>query len=62
MMRDIERVIKEVNATMTIEGMPITSQDKTRIRTCAGNKELVNKKITELVFKHSVKATKNVDI
>ena len=39
---------------MAIEGMPLTQNDKDRIRRCAGNNELVEKTIAELVKKHTV--------
>ncbi|MDR1703213.1 MAG: antitoxin VbhA family protein [Clostridiales bacterium] len=31
-MRDIEQTIREVDATMAIEGMPLTEEDKSRLR------------------------------
>lgn len=31
-MRDIEKIIKEVNGTMTIEGMPLTEKEKEDMR------------------------------
>ena len=58
-MRNIEEVIREVNGTMAIEGLHITDKDKSRIRICAGNKQLVNKTVAELVAKHTVKSTGN---
>ena len=58
-MRNIEKIIREVNGTMSIEGMPITAQDKTRILACAGNKELVDKKVAQLVAKHTAKSPRN---
>ena len=53
-MRDIEKLIDEVNGSMAIEGMSLTQNDKDRIRRCAGNNELVEKTIAELVKKHTV--------
>ena len=53
-MRDMEKLIDEVNGSMTIEGMPLTQTDKDRIRRCVGNNELVEKTIAELVKKHTV--------
>lgn len=52
-MRNIEKIIEEVNGSMTMEGMPLTEDDKTRIRFCAGNKDRVEKTIEELVAKHT---------
>lgn len=53
-MRDLEKLIDEVNGSMLIEGMPLTQSDKDRIRHCAGNDELVEKTIAELIKKHTV--------
>lgn len=51
-MRDLEKIIDQVNGSMSIEGMPLTKTDKDRIRECAGNDELVEKTIAELIRKH----------
>ncbi|MDT3701305.1 MAG: hypothetical protein RO469_18045 [Thermincola sp.] len=53
-MKDLEKLIDEVNGSMSMEGMPLTKTDKDRIRQCAGNDELVEKAIAELVKKHTV--------
>lgn len=52
-MKDLEKLIDEVNASMSMEGMPLTEDDKDRIRRCAGNDELVEKTIAQLVKKHT---------
>ncbi|MBQ3427865.1 MAG: hypothetical protein IJH37_12105 [Clostridia bacterium] len=40
-MSETERIIANVNATMTMEGMPLTNEDKARIRDCIeGRKSL----------------------
>jgi len=52
-MRDLEKLIDEVNGSMSMEGMPLTKIDKDRIRRCAGNDELVEKTIAELIKKHT---------
>jgi hypothetical protein len=31
-MRDVEQLIREVNGTMAIEGMPLTDEDKNKMR------------------------------
>ncbi len=53
-MKDIEKLIDEVNGSMSIEGMPLTPADKERIRLCVGDDKKVEKTIAELVKKHSV--------
>ena len=54
MVKDIEQLINEVNGTMAIEGMPLTQDDKQRIRDCLNDDKLFEKTIAELVEKHSV--------
>jgi predicted secreted protein len=53
-MKDLEKLIDEVNGSMSMEGMPLTKTDKDRIRRCAGNDKLVEKTIAELVKKHTI--------
>lgn len=50
---NIERIIEQVDSSMTMEGMPLTKTDKERIRTCAGNNDKVERMVSELVKKHS---------
>jgi hypothetical protein len=52
-MNDIELLIKQVNGSMSMEGMALTELDKDRIRRCAGDNIKVEKEISELVKKHS---------
>lgn len=54
-MKDIEKIIREVDGTMSIEGMSITGDDKDRIRTCLRDKMKYNEAIAELVKKHTVR-------
>ena len=56
-MRDLEKLIDEVNGSMSMEGMPLTKADKDRIRDCAGNDGLVEKAIAELIKKHKAVKT-----
>ena len=53
-MGDLERLIDEVNGSMSMEGMPLTKADKDRIRRCVGNDKLVDETIATLVKKHTV--------
>ena len=52
-MKRIEDVIEQVNGTMAMEGMPLTDEDKERIRRCAESPKLVENEIRLLVQKHS---------
>jgi hypothetical protein len=53
-MKDIEQIIREVNGTMSMEGMPITDEDKNRIRDCLRDKNKFDNTIKELILKHTV--------
>ncbi|MED4954513.1 hypothetical protein GNQ08_18315 [Paenibacillus macerans] len=53
-MRDMEKLIEQVDGTMAMEGMPLTQDDKDRIRHCAGNDKLVEETIAKLIKKHAV--------
>jgi outer membrane protein assembly factor BamA len=55
-MKDLERIIEDVNASMAMEGMPLTEEDKARMRYCAGDKKKTDQVVAELLRKHSVKA------
>ncbi len=52
-MKDLKKLIDEVSATMSMEGMQLTQADKERIRRCAGDNELVEETIAELIKKHT---------
>lgn len=53
-MKDIEKIIEEVNGTMTMEGMPITTEDRNRIRLYLRDQKLFNETLEFLINKHSV--------
>lgn len=55
-MRDIEKIISEVNATMAIEGMPITEEDKEKIRIVYRGEISATDMIKSLIEKHTVKS------
>lgn len=57
-MKDKEWIIKQADASMRLEGMPLTDQDKDRIRSCVGDQEKVEYVIGELVdgYRKSVSA------
>ena len=50
---DIERIINEVNGSMAIEGMPLTDEDKERIRVSLSDNKMYKKTLKELITKHS---------
>lgn len=53
-MERIEKIIEQVDGSMRIEGMPLTREDKERIRRCAGSDRQVEAEIRTLIRKHSV--------
>lgn len=53
-MKDLKRLINEVNGSMPMEGMLLTEANKDRIRRCAGKDKLVNETIAELIKKYTV--------
>lgn len=53
-MCDIERVINEVDSSMSMEGMPLTHEDKDRIRFCLSNPIELEELLNNLIKKHTV--------
>ena len=56
---NIEKVIERVNGSMTIEGMPLSNEDKARIRRYDGNPETLRTIRRELIEKHTVRSGAN---
>lgn len=52
MPRDVERLIGEVNGTMAIEGMPLTDEDKERLRIVLRGEVTADEMVGRLVAKH----------
>lgn len=55
-MSEIERIINEVDSSMSMEGLPLTSADKERISVCLNNPKMLDSMINELLNKHRVNA------
>lgn len=53
-MRDVETIVREVDSSMTMEGMPLYSEDKDRIRRYLLNPGSLEKIVNSLVEKHTV--------
>ena len=53
-MRDVETIVREVDSSMTMEGMPLYSEDKDRIRRYLLNPGNLEKIVNSLVEKHTV--------
>ncbi|MCC8131377.1 MAG: antitoxin VbhA family protein [Ruminococcus sp.] len=44
-----DRIIANVNATMAMEGMPLTDEDKARLRLCLNGEKTFEETVEELV-------------
>ena len=53
-MRDVETIVREVDSSMSMEGMPLYSEDKDRIRRYLLNPSSLEKIVNSLVEKHTV--------
>lgn len=53
-MSEIESIVREVDSSMTMEGMPLYSEDKNRIRKYLENPGSLEKMVGALVEKHTV--------
>lgn len=52
--KEIDKIINNVNGNLAMEGMPLTEQDRDRIRACLSGKVEFNDMIKHLVQKHKV--------
>lgn len=52
-----DRIIANVNASMVMEDMPLTSEDKQRIRDCLNGKTTFQGAINEIIKKHTKQMT-----
>lgn len=52
-MGDIEKIVREVDSSMAMEGMPLTREDKNRIRKCLSEPSAVEHIISSLLAKHT---------
>lgn len=61
-MNDVESIVREVDSSMAMEGMPLHSEDKERIRKCLGDLGNLEKMVGSLVEKHTapVRSRKSV--
>jgi len=50
--KTVDEIIKHVEATMTIEGMPLTDEDKLRIHNCHVGKSTVEEEIRKIKEKY----------
>ena len=53
MVYDMENVVKNIDFSMTMEDMPLTNEDKKRLRDCLNGKVDVDEILREVIKKHS---------
>ena len=53
-MSEIEKIVIEVDSSMAMEGLPLTEEDKNRIKYCLENPNIVDQLIQDLLQKHTV--------
>ena len=53
---EIERIVKEVDGSMAMEGLPLNNADKDRIRKCLMEPDSLDSVIRALISKHTVPA------
>ena len=51
---NIEYIIGNIDFTMAMEDMPLTGEDKTRLRGCLTGKYDINKVLQETIKKHTL--------
>ena len=58
-MSEIERIVREVDSSMAMEGLPLTAEDKDRSRRCLSEPSSLEQTIGSLLRKHTVPAQRN---
>lgn len=56
MEKQIEKTIRDIDFTMTMENMPLTEQDKQRLRDCMNGKTDIHEVLRQTINRHSHKA------
>ena len=54
MIANVENIIENINFTMDMEDMPLTEEDKSRLRTCLNGKKDINDVLQETIKKHTL--------
>jgi hypothetical protein len=52
MTNEVENIIKNIDFSMKMEDMPLTEDDKIRLRNCITGKTDINKVLQETIKKH----------
>ena len=51
---NMENIIENIDFSMTMEDMPLTNEDKTRLRDCLNGNADVDKTLQEVIKKHTL--------
>ena len=54
MIVNVENIIENINFTMDMEDMPLTEEDKSRLRACLNGKKDINDVLQETIKKHTL--------
>jgi hypothetical protein len=54
MANDVENLIQNIDFSMKMEDMPLTEEDKNRLRDCIMGKEDINKVLQKTIQKHTL--------
>jgi hypothetical protein len=56
LMENVEDIIESINFSMKMEDMPLTEEDKSRLRICLNGNKDVNEVLQETIKKHNMVA------
>lgn len=59
-MTQTNKIIREVDSSMAMEGMPLTSEDKKRIRRCLEDPSALAETLRGLIKKHTLPESDHV--
>ena len=54
-MSEIQKIVRAVDSSMRMEGLPLSQDDKKRIETCLSDLKSFDAVLKELIGKHTVK-------
>ncbi|MDR2601159.1 MAG: hypothetical protein LBC53_01715 [Spirochaetaceae bacterium] len=54
MTNDVENLMQNIDFSMKMEDMPLTEEDKNRLRDCILGRENINKVLQETIKKHTL--------
>jgi hypothetical protein len=54
MVEDVENIIENIDFSMKMEDMPLTEEDKSRLRICLNGNKDINEVLQETIKKHTL--------